>query len=66
MGMHRMSTMKRQQLAIALAGLGMMGVARGENKVEDATQTAICEAGHRSAVHQLDHEQSSTLRPGSQ
>jgi len=38
MGMHRMSTMKRQQLAIALAGLGMMGVARCENSTGDAAQ----------------------------
>jgi hypothetical protein len=63
MGMHRMSTMKRQQLAIALAGLGMMGVARGENKVEDATETAFCDVGRRSAVHQLDHEQAPARRP---
>lgn len=36
--MHRMSTMKRRQLAIALAGLGMMGVARHENNAGDAAQ----------------------------
>lgn len=63
MGMHRMSTMKRQQLAIALAGLGMMGVARGENKVKETAQTAVCEAGRRSAVHQLDDEQAPARRP---
>ena len=63
MGMHRMSTMKRQQLAVALAGLGMRGVAPGENKVEETAQKASCDAGRKSAVHQLDHEQAPTRRP---
>ena len=67
MGMHRMSTMKRQQLAVALAGLGMRGVAPGENKVEETAQAASCDAGRAaSTVYQLDHEQAPTRRPGRQ